>query len=361
MQTPETLPTTLIAGPCSAETPEQLYQTIVQIRESMPQIELFRAGIWKPRTRPNTFEGVGQVGLEWLAEVKKELGIKTTIEVATAQHVELALKNDIDVLWIGARSSVNPFTVQEIADALKGTDVPVMIKNPMNPDLTLWIGAIERMRKAGVQDIKAIHRGFAYYGKGKYRNDPIWQIALDFKAHFPDIPLIGDPSHIAGKRELLLELAQKMMDLRYDGLMIETHVNPQQAWSDAEQQLTPADLRSLLQNIHFKKEGFEDEFYQNKLALLREKIDLIDQEIIAYLAKRTEVIREIGTYKTQNSVAIFQPQRWKQIKQTRPHWAENANLEPDFILTLYKLIHDESIRIQTSHPETSEDENAAKQ
>jgi chorismate mutase len=337
----------VIAGPCSAETPEQLYQTILKIKAENPTISLFRAGIWKPRTRPNSFEGVGEVGLDWFLDIKKELNLKTTVEVATPQHVEQALKKQVDILWIGARSSVNPFTVQEIADALKGTNVPVMVKNPINPDLALWIGAIERIMRAGIEQVAAIHRGFSYYGKGKYRNEPVWQIALDFKAQFPKIPLIGDPSHIGGKRELLLELAQRMMDLRYDGLMIETHIDPQNAWSDAAQQLTPSDLNLLLSQVQVRKEAFDDDFYTNKLRQMREQIDLIDQEIVNHLAKRTELIRQIGTYKQENNVAIFQPKRWNEIKQTRPEWGKAQKLESDFILMLYKLIHDESIRLQT--------------
>ncbi|WP_299756902.1 bifunctional 3-deoxy-7-phosphoheptulonate synthase/chorismate mutase type II [uncultured Pontibacter sp.] len=335
----------VIAGPCSAETEEQVMQTAQALKQQ--RIHLFRAGIWKPRTRPGSFEGVGSEGLLWLNRVKRELGMKVTTEVATARHVEEALKQEVDVLWIGARTTVNPFAVQEIADALKGVKVPVMIKNPVNPDLALWIGAIERIYHAGVSDMAAIHRGFSSYQKSKYRNVPVWQIPIELKARYQSLPVIVDPSHIGGKRELIFPVSQKALDLGYDGVMIETHPNPEQALSDAEQQVTPARLAEILGQLQVRKSHYDDVELENRAEELRLQIDAADHDIIAALAKRMALVEQIGDYKKQNNVQVLQLERWKEIFRSRGEWAEDAGLHAAFIEELYKLIHVESIRKQT--------------
>ena len=335
----------IIAGPCSAETEEQLLNTCKQLTSN--GVDILRAGIWKPRTRPNSFEGVGEVGLTWFKNVKKELGMPTATEVANAQHVELALKHEVDVLWIGARSTVNPFTVQEIADALKGVDIPVIVKNPINPELALWIGAIERIYNAGITKVAALHRGFSTYEKTKYRNAPMWQLAIELKSNLPNVPIIGDPSHIGGKREFILPLAQKALDLDFDGLMIETHIDPDNAWSDASQQVTPSRLTEILKELKVRTVSSADVEVVNQLEELRRKIDSIDSEIMEHLAARTRLVEKIGEYKKANNITVFQVDRWLKVFQTRPEWAEKQNLSKDFIANIYKLIHDEAIRIQT--------------
>ncbi|MCS6831984.1 MAG: chorismate mutase [Flammeovirgaceae bacterium] len=335
-----------IAGPCSAETEEQLFETCKAIKEEI-DITLLRAGIWKPRTRPGSFEGVGEQGLQWFRNVKKELNMPITTEVATAQHVELALKYDVDVLWIGARSTVNPFTVQEIADALRGVDIPVMVKNPINPDLALWIGAIERLYNAGLRQIAAIHRGFSSHQKTKYRNEPMWQMANNFRSELPHVPILCDPSHIAGDRNLIQPLSQKAIDLGYDGVMIETHRDPDNAWSDAKQQVTPKRLAEILNSIKIRRSTSSDAEYVSHLEELRAKIDRVDTEIIELLAQRMQYVEKIGEYKKENNVAVFQADRWIHIFQTRPEYAQKLGLKKSFIEQLLKLIHDESLRIQT--------------
>lgn len=334
-----------IAGPCSAESEEQIMQTAEALAK-LP-VHLFRAGIWKPRSRPNSFEGVGYKGLEWLSRVKQELGLKVTTEVATARHVEEALKYGIDVLWIGARTTVNPFAVQEIADALRGVQVPVMVKNPVNPDLALWIGAIERIYNAGVTDLAVIHRGFSSYQKSKYRNAPVWQIPIELKAQFQSLPIIVDPSHIAGNRELIFQVSQKALDLGYDGVMIETHPNPDKALSDAEQQVTPARLAEIFEKLQVRKTNYDDAELVNRAEELRLQIDAADHDIIAALAKRMALVEQIGEYKKQNNVQVLQLERWKEIFRSRAEWAEEAGISQDFVAELYKLIHVESIRKQT--------------
>lgn len=335
----------LIAGPCSAETEEQVMQTAAAL--SKQEVDIFRAGIWKPRSRPNSFEGVGFKGLEWLARVKREFHLKVTTEVATGRHVEEALKYGIDVLWIGARTTVNPFAVQDIADALKGVQIPVMIKNPVNPDLALWIGALERIYNSGITDIAAIHRGFSSYEKTKYRNPPLWQIPIELKSRFKNLPLIIDPSHISGNRELLFPVSQKALDLGYDGIIIESHPDPDNALSDAEQQITPYRLKEIVSSLQVRKKNYDDQELENRAEELRFKIDAADQAIIQALKHRMELVEQIGYYKKQNNVQVLQMSRWKEIFKSRAEWAKDLKLNPDFVAELYKLIHVESIRTQT--------------
>ncbi|MBB6610891.1 bifunctional 3-deoxy-7-phosphoheptulonate synthase/chorismate mutase type II [Pontibacter sp. Tf4] len=335
----------IIAGPCSAESEEQVMQTAMALREQ--QVDVFRAGIWKPRSRPNSFEGIGLQGLQWLGRVKRELGMRVSTEVATARHVEEALKQEIDILWIGARTTVNPFAVQEVADALRGANVPVLVKNPVNPDLALWIGALERVYNAGITDMAAIHRGFSSYEKSKYRNVPLWQIPIELKSRFKQLPLIVDPSHIAGNRELLLPVAQKALDLGYDGIMIETHPDPANALSDPEQQVTPAGLQQILSQLQVRKTTYDDQELINLAEKLRLQIDEADQQILRALARRMELVEQIGHYKKQNNVQVLQISRWKEIFRSRPDWAKELGMNPDFVAELYRLIHVESIRMQT--------------
>jgi chorismate mutase len=335
----------VIAGPCSAETEEQLMSSARAI--AAQGIKVVRTGVWKPRTRPNTFEGIGTPALQWINNIKKEIDIQFAIEVATAQHVELALKYDVDVLWIGARTTVNPFTVQEIADALKGVDKPILIKNPINPDLALWIGAIERISNAGITKLGAIHRGFSSHRHSKYRNEPLWQIPIELKRTFPDIPMIGDPSHISGSRMLIEEISQKALDLNYDGLMIEVHPDPDNAWSDSKQQITPARLKEILDSLQVRSATSDNALFISKLEQLREKIDEMDHELIDVIRSRMDIVKEIGHYKKENNVAIFQLDRWNEIIQSRGKWGKDANLNSDFIEEIYKLIHAESIKNQT--------------
>ena len=335
----------IIAGPCSAETEEQVLETAEGIARN-GYAHVYRAGVWKPRTRPGSFEGKGEEALPWLQKVKAQTGLKTAVEVATPQHVELALKYGIDVLWIGARTTVNPFNVQDLADALKGIDVPVLIKNPVNPDLALWVGAFERIAGAGITKMGAIHRGFSNAQETKYRNSPMWQIAVEFKTHFPSIPLIGDPSHMAGKRAYLAELTQRAMDLNYDGLIIESHRNPDEAWSDASQQLTPDALGEMLNSTEFRKATYGTDF-QSELDRLRARLDNLDRELMEVLASRMAVVEQLGEYKRDNNVAVLQLDRWKHVHESRAEWARSLNLYPEVVEELFKLIHMESIRKQT--------------
>lgn len=335
----------IIAGPCSAETEEQVLETAEGIARN-GYAHIYRAGVWKPRTRPGSFEGKGEEALPWLQKVKEQTGLKTAVEVATPQHIELALKYGIDVLWIGARTTVNPFNVQDLADALKGVDVPVLIKNPVNPDLALWVGAFERIAGAGITKLGAIHRGFSNAQETKYRNSPMWQIAVEFKTHFPAIPMIGDPSHMAGKRAYLAELTQRAMDLNYDGLIIESHRNPDEAWSDAAQQLTPDALGEMLNSTEFRKATYGTDF-QSELDRLRARLDNLDRELMEVLASRMAVVEQLGEYKRDNNVAVLQLDRWKHVHESRAEWAKSLNLYPEVVEELFKLIHMESIRKQT--------------
>ncbi len=335
----------LISGPCSAETPEQLITTAWQLKDKV-NLDVLRAGIWKPRTRPNSFEGVGEEALKWLLETKKELHLKTTVEVANAKHVELALKHDVDILWVGARTSVNPFSVQEIADALRGVDIPVMVKNPINPDLQLWIGALERIQNVGITQIAAIHRGFSSYGVSTYRNKPMWEIPIELKRLYPNLPLICDPSHIGGKRDLIQSIAQKAMDLTFDGLMIESHHTPDEAWSDAKQQITPATLQQLLSELVIRDATFSTAT-QLELNSLRAKIDSLDEIVLETIAKRMDLIELIGKLKKEQHIPILQVERWNTIIDTFSQLGKQLELSEQFISEFLNAIHTESIRKQT--------------
>ncbi|WBL24998.1 bifunctional 3-deoxy-7-phosphoheptulonate synthase/chorismate mutase type II [Zunongwangia sp. HGR-M22] len=334
----------VIAGPCSAETEEQVLKIAHQLKDT--DATVLRAGIWKPRTRPGNFEGVGALGLKWLQKAKEETGMLTTTEVANPHHVELALKHDIDILWIGARTTVSPFMIQEIADALKGTDKPVLIKNPVNPDLALWLGAVERMYTADIKNLGVIHRGFSSYEKTKYRNNPEWQIAIELQNKFPDLPLILDPSHIAGRRDIIFDLCQTALDLNFDGLMVETHWDPDNAWSDAKQQITPATLVQIMKDLVIRKEISESEDYQNKLQNLRAKIDIADNQLIELLAKRMKISEDIGHVKKSQNVAILQTKRWNEILGKMVLEGEQVGLSEEFVLKLFKAVHQESINHQ---------------
>lgn len=335
----------IIAGPCGAETREQVLETAKQLSQA-PSIKVFRAGIWKPRTRPNSFEGVGEEGLKWLKEVQKEYHLKTAVEVANANHVELALKYGVDILWIGARTTVNPFSVQEIADALKGIDVPVLVKNPIHADLQLWLGAIERVNNSGITKIAAVHRGFHFAGKSKYRNKPLWEIPIELKTILPELPILCDPSHISGKRELIFDVAQKAMNLGMNGLMIESHPNPDKALSDAAQQLTPKALIELLSQLQFPKNFTNNAEFTDKLNQLRQMIDEIDDELINVLSKRLSVIEQMGQYKKGHNITVFQLQRWQEILRTRVQWGEKLGINRNHIEKICQILHDESIRVQ---------------
>ena len=334
----------IIAGPCSAETEEQVMETARQLAGQ--QVDLFRAGIWKPRTRPNAFEGVGTQGLAWLRRVKDETGMKVTTEVANTQHVFEALKYGVDVVWLGARTTVNPFSVQEVADALKGVDIPVLIKNPVNPDLKLWIGAIERIYKAGITRIGVIHRGFSYHGDTKYRNVPRWQIPIELKRQFPGLPILCDNSHICGRRDTLHAVAQKAMDLNFNGLMTEIHPDPDNAWSDAEQQITPARYRELMQRLVFRQPTTDDMEFLENLEHLRHEIDEIDEELLNLLSARMKVAERIGEYKKRNNIAILQTTRWNEILERGVAKGQTRGLSEEFISHFLKAVHQESINHQ---------------
>lgn len=336
----------VVAGPCSVESPEQLLQTALEICKNN-QVHLLRGGIWKPRTRPNSFEGVGEEGLKWLKEVGNEIGLPVATEVAKAEHVEACLKAGVDVLWVGARTTVNPFSVQEIADALKGVDIPVFVKNPVTPDLNLWIGALERINAAGIQKLGAIHRGFTSYNKNGYRNAPMWELPIDLKIQCPKLPIICDPSHISGNRDLIAKVAQKAMDLEMDGLMIESHINPDNAKSDIEQQVNPQQLSTILSQLQIRKSDIDNKEFSNNLERLRAIIDEIDEDIVNQFSSRMEIVEKIGDYKRDNDVVILQLERWEHILKTRTELAEKAGLSADFIKQMLDIIHQESIRIQT--------------
>ena len=338
----------LIAGPCSAETKEQVLQTAKGIKK-IGKINAFRAGIWKPRTSPNSFEGVGEIGLEWLAEVKNKYGIRTIVEVATPEHVEKVLKHNItpDMLWIGARTTANPFSIQSVADALKGVDIPVLVKNPVIPELKLWIGAIERFHKNGIQKIAAIHRGFYPYEETKYRNLPKWELLIDFKTQFPEIQIIGDPSHIAGKRQLLEDVIWMFIGLNLDGLMIETHYNPDIALSDKAQQITPEQLDAILKKIKFRMNDTDDDLLNSELKKLRFSIDSIDYQMMELLSRRMKLVRKIGLMKKDNNLSIFQLERWKEIVKTRLNYGDELDLDRALVKKVIKMLHQESINLQS--------------
>jgi len=336
----------IIGGPCSAENEEQLLATGRAIAKSN-KVDVFRAGIWKPRTRPDAFEGVGEEGLKWLLELKKETGLKTTVEVATPEHIDSALKYEVDILWIGARTTVNPFSVQTLADTLKGVDIPVMVKNPLHPDLKLWIGALERINNAGITKLAAIHRGFYTYDNKPFRNLPMWEIPIELKRIIPSLPVICDPSHISGRRDLLASVAQKAMDLSMDGLMIESHINPNIAITDAEQQITPDSLNKLLSKLIIREEFGSVEF-ENLLEKLRFEMDQIDHDLLSLLNKRNDKTRLIGEYKKENAITVLQIGRLRKMMEERLEFANNLNLDKTYISKLLQLLHKESIRIQTN-------------
>ena len=336
----------VIAGPCSAETEKQTLETAHQLKKHENLI--FRAGIWKPRTRPNSFEGIGSKGLQWLQKVKVETGLKSTVEVAKAKHVELSLKHEVDILWIGARTTGNPFAMQEIADSLKGVNTPVMVKNPINPEVNLWIGAIERLLDNGIYNLAAIHRGFFTYNNSKYRNIPQWQLALDLKRKFAKLPMICDPSHITGNSNHILEIAQKAMDMSYDGLMIETHIDPKNALSDKNQQITPAELEKILNKLVIRNFETDDKEFKATLKQLRIQIDDLDIELIDVLKRRMDLVEKIGVHKKENKVTILQNKRWMEMLKSRVKYGEENGLSELFIQQLLKAIHQESIDKQNS-------------
>ncbi|MET2986519.1 bifunctional 3-deoxy-7-phosphoheptulonate synthase/chorismate mutase type II [Aureibaculum conchae] len=334
----------VIAGPCSAETEEQVLKIAHQLKET--DATVFRAGIWKPRTRPGNFEGNGVKALPWISKVKEETGMLTTVEVANAEHAKLALEFDIDIIWIGARTTVNPFAVQEIADALQGTDKIVLVKNPINPDLALWIGAIERLHAMGIKNLGAIHRGFSSFKKTKYRNIPQWQIPIDLKNRFPTLPIICDPSHICGERDGIFDVCQKALDLKFEGLMIETHYDPDNAWSDAKQQITPNRLKQITEDLKVRKDRVVEKDSLKKLTGLREEITSLDKQLITLLSERMDVVENIGKVKKESNVAILQRTRWQEVIQGMLKEGEQHGLSEGFVEKIFKSIHQESIAHQ---------------
>lgn len=334
----------VIGGPCSAETEEQVLKIAHELKDT--DATVLRAGIWKPRTRPGNFEGVGALGLKWLKRAKEETGMLISTEVANSNHVDLALEHDVDILWIGARTTVSPFIVQEIADALKGTDKIVLVKNPVNPDLPLWLGAIERLHSADIQKLGAIHRGFSTYEKTRYRNNPNWQIPIELQNRFPDLPLICDPSHIAGRRDIIFDICQTALDLNFDGLMVETHYDPDNAWSDAKQQITPSTLIQMMVDLKIRKSTDTEADYRNALNTLRTQIDVLDHQLIETLGRRMKIADGIGELKRDKNVAILQSRRWNEILGKMILEGEENNLSEEFVLKVFKAIHQESINHQ---------------
>ncbi len=336
----------LISGPCSLESEEQALAT-ARLLAKDPRVFIFRGGVWKPRTRPGSFEGVGSIGLQWLKKVREETGLPVGTEVANAQHTEEALKAGLDVVWIGARSTTSPFVVQEIAEVVRGTDAVVMIKNPVNPDVQLWMGAIERIYQAGISNIVAIHRGFTPFRETKYRNYPNWKTVIELRRMMPEVPIICDPSHIAGKREYLFEVSQKAFDMGLDGLMLESHIDPSCALSDKEQQLTPDDLSTLLDRLIIRHEHANNPLFENQLEVLRNRIDAMDRELLEVLSSRMDIVREIGRYKKEHNVTALQINRWAQLMEDRVGLAQKLNLNKTFTQILFQLIHEDSVRMQT--------------
>ena len=335
----------IISGPCSAETEEQVMETAVQLART-GKVDILRAGIWKPRTKPGMFEGIGTKGLPWLLQAKKITGLPTTVEVATAKHVQDALQFDVDVLWIGARTTVNPFSVQEIADALRGVDIPVLIKNPVHPDLDLWCGGIERLQKAGLQQVGMIHRGFASYGNTEFRNAPMWHLPIEMKRRFPEMLLICDPSHICGNRTLLQSVAQKSIDLDFGGLMLESHIDPDHAWSDAKQQVTPERLAEMLDALVWRFENTDEKEFISALATLREQINQVDDELLTLLGQRMKIADKIGDYKKDNNITILQTNRWNDILERAFKKGELLGLSREFVTRYFDAVHLESINHQ---------------
>lgn len=335
----------IISGPCSAETEEQVLETATRLAAT-GKVNVLRAGIWKPRTRPGSFEGIGTKGLPWLQQAKKLTGLPTAVEVATAKQVEDALHFDVDVLWIGARTTVNPFSVQEVADALRGVDVPVLIKNPINPDLELWTGAVERVAKAGIKQIGLIHRGFSSYGNTEYRNAPMWHLAIEMKRRNPDMLIVNDPSHICGRRDILLEVAQEAINLDFDGLMIESHIDPDNAWSDAKQQVTPERLAEMLGEIVWLREDIASPEFHATLEKLRQQINQLDDELMLLLSERMKVAEKIGQYKKENNITILQTRRWNEILERACKKGDKMGLSREFVTKYLDAVHMESINRQ---------------
>jgi chorismate mutase len=335
----------IISGPCSAETEEQVIETATRLANT-GRVDVLRAGIWKPRTRPGSFEGIGAKGLPWLQQAKKITGLPTAVEVATGKQVENALHFDVDILWIGARTTVNPFSVQDVADALKGVKVPVLIKNPINPDLELWTGAVERVAKAGIEQVGLIHRGFSSYGNTEYRNAPMWHLAIEMKRRNPDMLLINDPSHICGRRDILLEVAQQAIDLDFDGLMIESHIDPDNAWSDAKQQITPEQLTAMLDQMIWRKEDINSEEFHSVLERMRQQINQLDDELMQLLGQRMKIAETIGNYKKENNITILQTKRWNEILERAAKKGERFGLSKEFIVKYFDAVHMESITHQ---------------
>lgn len=336
----------LIAGPCSAESEEQLFQIAKTLQH---KVDVFRSGVWKPRTKPNSFEGIGKEALRWLQQIKTELGLKIITEVATANHVELCLKANVDMLWIGARTTVNPFYVQEIAEALRGVNIPVFVKNPIHPDLGLWIGALERLNQMGITKLAAVHRGFYTYERSAFRNDPKWEIPIKLREELRELPIICDPSHISGNRQMVEAISQTAMDLNFDGLMIETHHNPNAAWSDAEQQITPQQLTSLLHNLVVRKASTKNTNIHHDLTVFRRKIDKLDKKFVQLLAERKEIVEEIAKFKIENQVTILQIERWFEMLKNRKLEVQEFGLDEKSIIDIFELIHKYSILIQVDY------------
>ncbi|HPE77375.1 MAG TPA: chorismate mutase [Draconibacterium sp.] len=336
----------LISGPCSLETEKQALETAKLLAKDK-RVFVYRGGVWKPRTRPGSFEGIGSIGLKWLQMVRQETGLPVGTEVANAQHTEEALKAGLDVIWIGARSTASPFVVQEIADVVKGSDTVVMVKNPVNPDVQLWMGAIERIYQAGIKNIVAIHRGFTPFSETKYRNYPNWQTVIELRQLLPNLPIICDPSHIAGKREFLYEISQKAFDMGMEGLMLESHIDPSCALSDAAQQLTPADLAKLLDRLVIRHENANNPDFESQLDVLRNRIDAIDTELLETLSSRVDIVKKIGQYKKDNNVTALQINRWTKLMEDRVNIGKKLELNEDFVKTLFQLIHEDSVRMQT--------------
>lgn len=334
----------VIAGPCSAESEEQVLKIAHEIKNTT---DVFRAGAWKPRTKPNSFEGRGKGALNWLKKVQQETHLKVATEVATAKHVELCLEAGIDMLWIGARTTVNPFYVQEIAEALEGVDVPVFVKNPIHPELGLWLGAFERLNKVGVKQLSAIHRGFYSYEKSAFRNDPKWELPIRLREEVRDLPIICDPSHIAGSAALIEDVSQTAMDINLDGLMIETHNNPTAALSDADQQIPPNHLKEILNNLVVRDTKLRDEVFRNELLNFRNQIDLLDNKIVSILNDRKKIVEEIANFKAKNQLTIFQIDRWFDILHNRKQLAKELGIDEQMIAEIFELIHKYSILTQT--------------
>lgn len=342
----------VIAGPCSAETEEQVLETAKGLREL--GINVFRAGIWKPRTHPGCFEGIGVPGLKWLQRVKKETGMKVATEVASERHVFECLKYGVDMVWLGARTTANPFLVQEIADALKDTDIPVLVKNPVNPDLDLWIGALERLNRAGIKKLGVIHRGFSSSQKIIYRNDPGWKIAIELRTRFPEIPFFADPSHMGGSRDYVLELSQRALDLGLDGLMVESHCNPSCALSDSKQQLTPAEIKDLLSRIVVRETDSDSLEYKEGIDHLRAQIDVIDDNLLYILQSRMNISRKIGEYKRDHNIAILQTARWDEVLDGMVKNGRKYGLDEDFVKAVFNAIHEVSVQAQNEILEASQ-------